>query len=58
MFRKVMYANTIAEAELNMSTLSEDVKVKTNNKLHNYLTNMWARREGHAYKTNTTVFVL
>ncbi|KAL0818793.1 hypothetical protein ABMA28_008120 [Loxostege sticticalis] len=44
-----MYANTIAEAELNMSTLSEDVKVKTNNKLQNYLTNMWARREGHAY---------
>ncbi|KAH9631844.1 hypothetical protein HF086_000668 [Spodoptera exigua] len=45
LFRKVMYSNTIAEAELNMSILNEDVKVATNYKLQNYLTNMWARRE-------------
>lgn len=45
LFRKAMYSNTIAETELNMSIVNEDVKVATNYKLQNYFTNMWALPE-------------
>lgn len=45
LFRSVMYAKTVKEAELRMSNLSQDKRVNENKKLKNHFDTIWTRRE-------------
>lgn len=45
LFRSVMFAKTVKEAELCMSNLSQDKRVDENKKLKNHFDKIWRRRE-------------